>query len=359
LQYDNGSQAGILHLYRSRDKWEEAKQELAMLQRTFGAQIKPHAVWDAEQCYAQEPALTNSRASIAGGIWWEDNESGDCNMFTSRLADVCRSKYGVTFLYDTGVSLLLHDSDNPRHVRSLLTDEGREIEVDRVVVCLGSYTAPLLRRSLGLWLPIFPVKGYSLTLHPGGTTSSPSSSGASAESAPLLNIADIESKTYIARLQGSLGDRLRVVGMGELCGHDQTIDPASEGLANLTTVVGQLFPPLHASIAHDASTWACLRPMTPYVCHARLRTSVGDTSHSQLCRRQGFGANHRAGGAHGERLCQLGTWEHGLDAGLRFRQACGCTRRRLIRRHRSYTLLPGALRVMHTRARAHKRTKEK
>jgi D-amino-acid dehydrogenase len=265
LQYDRGSPAGILHLYRSDDQFEEAKREVEMLQRTFGGKVKPCAVWDADQCRAREPALRDSRASIAGGIWWEDNESGDCNMFTARLADTCRSKYGVMFLFDTGVSLLVRDPANPHRVRALLTDEGREVEVDRVVVCLGSYTPLLLRRSLDVWLPIFPVKGYSLTLRPDDdaplTPDGP-------DAAPSLNIADIESKTYIARFEGSLGGRLRVVGMGELCGYDQSVDPAKEGVTNLTAVVGQLFPRLHSSASREASLWACLRPMTPYTPHS-------------------------------------------------------------------------------------------
>jgi D-amino-acid dehydrogenase len=227
-----------------------------MLQQTFAAHVKPYAVWDAEQCRTQEPALRESRVDIAGGIWWEDNESGDCNMFTAQLADTCRRRYGVTFLFDTDVSLLLRDRSNPRRVRSVLTDEGREIEVDQVVVCMGSYTPLLLRRSLDLWLPIFPVKGYSLTLHP--------DKSAAPAAAPSLNIADIESKTYIARLSGGLGDRLRVVGMGELCGYDQSVDTYREGLDNLTAAVGQLFPPLHHEATREASRWACLRPMTPY-----------------------------------------------------------------------------------------------
>lgn len=260
LQYDRGSPAGILHLYRSDDQFEEAKREVEMLQRTFGTKVKPCAVWDADQCRTREPALRDSRASIVGGIWWEDNESGDCNMFTARLADTCRSKYGVTFLFDTGVSLLMRDPANPHRVRALLTDEGREVEVDRVVVCLGSYTPLLLRRSLDVWLPIFPVKGYSLTLRP---DDAPLTSGGGHDAAPSLNIADIESKTYIARFGGILGDRLRVVGMGELCGYDQNVDPAKEGVTNLTAVVGQLFPRLPSSASREASLWACLRPMTP------------------------------------------------------------------------------------------------
>jgi hypothetical protein len=320
-----------------------------MLQRTFGAKVKPCAVWDADQCRTREPALRDSRASIVGGIWWEDNESGDCNMFTARLADTCRSKYGVTFLFDTGVSLLMRDPANPHRVRALLTDEGREVEVDRVVVCLGSYTPLLLRRSLDVWLPIFPVKGYSLTLRP---DDAPLTSGGH-DAAPSLNIADIESKTYIARFGGILGDRLRVVGMGELCGYDQNVDPAKEGVTNLTAVVGQLFPRLPSSASREASLWACLRPMTPYtpplagprihvcrvcrVCCVWVGTQLGAGA------RQGLVADHRAGGANGERLRQLGPREHGLDAGLRVGQARGCTRFGHPHRPRSHTLRPSTL----------------
>jgi D-amino-acid dehydrogenase len=257
LNYDRGSMAGILHLYRSEAKFQVAKKKLVALKQRFGPHLKNHAVWDAEKCIFHEPSLKNSRAKISGGIWWEGNESGDCNMFTQGLADICEHKYGVTFLYSTNISTLQRHPNNPLRVSGIVTEEGVEVKADKVVVCLGSYTSQLLRHSLGLWLPIFPIKGYSLTLKlppegfvPSGTF-------------PLINLADIESKTYFARLVGSQGSRLRIVGMGELCGYDPTIDRTKEGIANLTTSSTQLFPELRRHHLNEASLWACLRAVTP------------------------------------------------------------------------------------------------
>jgi len=313
LNYDRGSMAGILHLYRSEAKFQVAKKELVALKQRFGPHLKNHAVWDAEKCIFHEPSLKNSRAKISGGIWWEGNESGDCNMFTQGLADICEHKYGVTFLYSTNISTLQRHPNNPLRVSGIVTEEGVEVKADKVVVCLGSYTSQLLRHSLGLWLPIFPIKGYSLTLKlppegfvPSGTF-------------PLINLADIESKTYFARLVGSQGSRLRIVGMGELCGYDPTIDRTKEGIANLTTSSTQLFPELRRHHLNEASLWACLRAVTPCVHNNLLllfTSSLSLTPPNNSHNSQGFSPNDWANQRCGKCVHKHWTWQYGMDIGL-------------------------------------------
>ncbi|MDH4134724.1 MAG: D-amino acid dehydrogenase, partial [Gammaproteobacteria bacterium] len=233
VHYDAQSR-GLLILYRSSRDLEIAVRESRLL-TNFGVE---HRLLDREGCLAQEPALASARLRIAGGMHFPGDESGDCRRFTEALAQRAQ-RAGMTTQYSTNVQRL--ESANGSIAR-VITDRGT-LEADAYVLACGSYSS-LLLKPLGIHLPVYPVKGYSIT--------APIVSDAHA---PQGTLTDETYKIVITRL----GDRLRAAGTAELGGYDLTL--RSERIEMLKRMVNQMFP--QAALLERAEPWAGLRPMTP------------------------------------------------------------------------------------------------
>lgn len=233
IAYDERS-LGTLQLFRSQKMLEGTAKDVAILEK-FGV---PYELLDVEGCVRVEPALGRVREKIAGGLRLPGDETGDCFKFTNSLAALCR-QIGVEFRYGTAIDGILVEGGK---VTGIATPKGT-ITGDAYVVALGSYS-PLLLRRIGIDLPVYPVKGYSITVpitDPAG--------------APESTIMDETHKVAITRL----GDRIRVGGMAELDGYNTKLRPSRR--ATLEHVVTDLFP--NGGDVTKASFWCGLRPMTP------------------------------------------------------------------------------------------------
>src|SRR5512146_2061784 len=181
---------GILRFYTDRREFEHAAVHAGVL-RSWGC---PAEVKDAQQCVAIEPALETIQSRLAGGIFAPNDESGDAHLFTQRLAALCREG-GVTFRFSCVARRLLVEGGKVAGVE--LAGPRRDGEIlgaDSHVVALGSYSAPLLRQ-IGIPIPVYPVKGYSVTLPVGPR-----------HRAPTTSLTDEARKLVFSRL----GARLRV-----------------------------------------------------------------------------------------------------------------------------------------------------
>ncbi len=233
ISYDERSQ-GTLQLFREQKQLDGIGKDVAVLQ----ADSVPFEVLDKAGCIAAEPGLANSQSPIVGGLRLPNDETGDCFKFTNALAEMAKAA-GVTFLNDHKIKRLVHDRGSIDHVE---TDKGT-IKADAFIVALGSYS-PLLVAPLGIRLPVYPVKGYSITVPI-----------TAAERAPVSTLLDESFKVAITRL----GDRIRVGGMAELSGFSTNLPDKRRD--TLEYSVGSLFPA--AGDLGKARFWSGLRPMTP------------------------------------------------------------------------------------------------
>ena len=233
IAYDERSQ-GTLQLFRTQKMLDGTAKDIAILAK-FGV---PYELLDVDGCVAVEPALGLVREKIAGGLRLPGDETGDCFKFASALSAVCRQQ-GVTFRNGTRIEGVLTEAGK---VTGVLTDKGT-VTGDAYVMALGSYS-PLLLRKIGIDLPVYPVKGYSLTIpitDPAG--------------APESTVMDETHKVAMTRL----GDRIRVGGMAELDGYSAKLRPSRR--ATLEHVITDLYP--KGGDVAKASFWCGLRPMTP------------------------------------------------------------------------------------------------
>ena len=233
ISYDERTQ-GTLQLFRTDAQVAAAAKDIAVLQ----ADGVPFQVLDTDACIAAEPGLAASRGKIAGGLRLPGDETGDCFKFTNALSALAQSA-GVTFRYGEAIDRLEAAGGK---VVAVHTAQGR-VTADAFVVALGSYS-PALVAPLGIRLPVYPVKGYSITVPV-----------VDAARAPVSTVMDETHKIAITRL----GDRIRVGGMAELAGFDHSL-PAKRQ-ATLTHSVEDLFG--GAGDQSRASFWCGLRPMTP------------------------------------------------------------------------------------------------
>ncbi len=259
LAYDQQSR-GILHFATDvRDFEVLARGAEAM--RALGI---PREVKSAAECLALEPSLTDSHDPVAGGVYTPTDESGDAHRFTCELAGLA-SHCGVAFRFNAVLKAI--DAEGGRVTGALLED-GTRMEADAYVVALGSYS-PLLLRPLGIRIPVYPLKGYSITLPLG-----PAEEGA----APSVSLTDEAHKIVVSRL----GSRLRAAGTAELDGYDAEVNPIR--CAAIARRVRQLFPGLGAITTVD--NWAGLRPATPsnipLIGRTRLPNLFLNTGHGTL-----------------------------------------------------------------------------
>lgn len=233
INYDERTR-GTLQVFRTDAQVQGAKKDIDILEECK----VPYEVLDTEACIAAEPALKHVREKIRGGLRLPLDETGDCLLFTQNLAAICISK-GVVFRYGVNVEELLLTNGK---ISGVKTDEG-VLTADQYVMALGSYS-PQLLKPIGIDIPVYPVKGYSITVPI-----------VSPEDAPVSTVMDETYKVAITRL----GNRVRVAGTAELTGHDLSLH--EERRQTVHFVVSDMFP--KAANLQEDNFWTGLRPMTP------------------------------------------------------------------------------------------------
>ncbi len=261
IQYDQRTQ-GILHFYTDEKEFDGAEAPAAQM-RALGCDRR---VISADEAVALEPALRHIRPRLAGATYTAEDESGDANSFARELVARCRTN-GVQFLMNHTVTALPAVGGEIDHVEA--TDaEGRfqRLKADAYVLAVGSLS-PLLAAPLGLRLPIYPAKGYSVTM--------PVKDAALAHQ---VSLTDDEYKLVFSRL----GDRLRIAGTAEFNGYDRDLNRVRcEAIVRRTE---ELFP--GAGDGEQAQFWTGLRPATPSNVPIIGRSKIGklflNTGHGTL-----------------------------------------------------------------------------
>jgi D-amino-acid dehydrogenase len=214
IAFDHGA-GGVLQIFRTEEELAGAEKVTRVLAQ-FGV---AHRVLEAAGVLAIEPSLRDAAVSFAGGLHLPDDETGDCHKFTAALAALLRER-GVAFQFDTRVIGIRVEG---KRVTGIVTDIGT-IDADSYVVALGSEAAPLLR-TVGIDLPIYPVKGYSVTVEAVENVPAPRSS-----------VMDEHYKVMITRM----GTRIRAAGVAEIAGYDLSV--GRSGPATVTASLRELFP---------------------------------------------------------------------------------------------------------------------
>ncbi|HET6724375.1 MAG TPA: D-amino acid dehydrogenase [Gammaproteobacteria bacterium] len=236
LSYDQRL-AGTIKIFRDRASLEGSVALADFLSRDG---LRYEAL-DADAAVAREPALAPIRANLAGAIHYQADESGDAFLFTQAIATAAREA-GVDFRFDTEVRQLRPGADG---VASVQTDQG-DVAADVYVLAAGCYSRRLGARC-GLRLPIYPAKGYSVTVPRGAWAN-----------APTIPTCDFERKIVVT----PLGDRLRIGGTAEFTGYDTTLNPARSD--NVLQQALQIFPGFGPHVDRERiMRWTGLRPMTP------------------------------------------------------------------------------------------------
>ena len=233
IAYDERMQ-GTLQLFRTPAQLDGAGADIAILKR-YGVGFE---LLDRDGCIRHEPALAQVRDKFVGGLRLPGDETGDCFKFTQNLAALAATQ-GVQFRHGTRIQRL---QQSGRQIVGVVTDAGT-LKADAYLVALGSYS-PLLLKGVGIRLPVYPVKGYSLTLPI-----------TQASGAPESTVMDESHKVAVTRL----GERIRVGGTAELAGYTLKLHDARR--KTLEHVVTDLFP--RGGDVSRAEFWCGLRPMTP------------------------------------------------------------------------------------------------
>jgi D-amino-acid dehydrogenase len=230
----NYVRSGKLVLHRDPQTYSAAVDQLA-LQRSLGCEQQ---ALDRDACVLKEPALENIHHEIAGGVYTASEDTADCYLFCKSIERLLRAR-GVSFELAVNVSALKQTSDG----RVEAWADARRLPGEQIVVALGCESVRLLK-PLGVDIPVYPLKGYSLTIPVGSTSVAPS-----------LSVTDFSRKIVYARL----GDRLRVAGMADLVGYSRALN--RRRLATLRRESQRVFP--QAGDYAAADEWAGLRPATP------------------------------------------------------------------------------------------------
>jgi D-amino-acid dehydrogenase len=273
IEYDR-LERGILHFFSSRADYENGVKAAALM-RDHGVDRR---VLDRDAVLAVEPALKRF-GGIHGGTFTPSDESGDARVFTQKLAQQCAAR-GVNFLWEHDV--LGFDKTGAKitgvQVRDRATLRASTLAADQYVAAAGSFTAPLLR-PLGIWLNIYPAKGYSATLR----LKRP-------EDASVVSLLDDTRKIAISRL----GDHIRIAGTAEMAGYDTSIDGAKSRLRceALVRRYEELFPGV--ADTRQPNFWAGLRPSTPnnlpYIGRSKIANLWLNAGHGTLGWTHGAGS---------------------------------------------------------------------
>jgi len=281
IQYQR-LERGILHFFSSEADFQ-AGAAGAELMRKYGVDRR---VLGRDEVLKVEPALAGFAPHIHGGTFTPSDESGDAMVFTQKLAALCRAR-GATFLHDTAIARIdmAGSQISGVRVRPVAGGAARTLVADQYVAAMGSYTAPMLRQ-LGLWLNIYPAKGYSATLK----LKRP-------QDASVVSLLDDTRKIAISRL----GEHIRIAGTAELAGFDTSLDSptAQKRCAALVRRYEELFPGVADTT--EPHYWTGLRPSTPtnipYIGRSKIGNLWLNAGHGTL------GWTHGAGS--GQALAEL------------------------------------------------------
>ena len=234
LYYEQKKQ-GSLQLFWDSKEIEKTQKDIAILDKfNINSQLL-----SAEECVKIEPGLQYVNNKLAGGIQFMDDFTGNCYLFSTEVYKKC-VEMGVNFEFNTEIKSLQISNEK---IASVSTDSG-EIKADCYSVSLGSYSTKILSK-IGIEIPIYPVKGYSITLPV-----------LSNEDAPQSTIMDEKNKIAITRL----GDRIRVAGMAHLTDFDKNL--RTKSLDSLMSGLDLLFPKSYES-SKETNFWTGFRPSTP------------------------------------------------------------------------------------------------
>ncbi|MGB2740715.1 MAG: D-amino acid dehydrogenase [Cognaticolwellia sp.] len=229
-----GRQQGTLQVFRKQSQVEAVEKDMQLL----SASDTRFKLLNVEECVEKEPGLALVKNKIVAGLHLPDDETGDCYQFCQQLTDLAK-KAGVEFKFNVQVNALLSEHEKITAVDSSIGT----LTADAYVVALGCYSAQLLK-TVGVNLPVYPVKGYSLTLPM-----------ENAQYSPVSTVMDETYKVALTRFD----DRIRVAGTAELAGFN--LDLSEKRKATIAMVVQDLFP--QAGDISKAEFWTGLRPMTP------------------------------------------------------------------------------------------------
>ncbi|AIW18029.1 D-amino acid dehydrogenase [Vibrio coralliilyticus] len=256
LNYQGRTQ-GTLQIFRNHKQLEAVEKDIALLEES-GTRYQ---LLDAKECLLQEPGLANIQGTLTGGLYLPDDETGDCYLFCQQLQAMAENT-GVEFLFNTEIQRL---NVQGNQVTSVATSQG-EVEADKFVVAMGSYSKKLLEQ-IGIDIPLYPVKGYSLTLPV-----------INRDFAPQSTIMDETYKVAVTRFE----NRIRVAGTAELAGFDPALP--DKRLATLNHVVANLFP--QGTDLTQAEYWTGFRPMTPdgtpIIGETKIENLFTNTGHGTL-----------------------------------------------------------------------------
>ena len=228
-----GRQQGTMQVFRTQKQLDDTAKDIAVL-KEMGV---PFELLSRDELSRAEPGLEGSKHKLTGGLRLPNDETGDCHVFTNKLADMAKA-LGVRFLFNRSIDSLLIEGGALKGVRS----EGETLTADACVVALGSYSTSLLRGLVDI--PVYPVKGYSITVPI-----------IDAAQSPVSTILDETYKVAVTRFD----DRIRVGGMANLVGYDLELHDSRR--ETLEYVVTDLFP--KGGDVKEATFWTGLRPMTP------------------------------------------------------------------------------------------------
>lgn len=232
IHYENRAK-GTLQLFRKEAQMEAVQRDISVLEECGVS----YELLNANELGRVEPALANAQDKLVGGLHLPNDETGDCYLFTNALAQIAKD-LGVNFQFNQNVEKLIVEGDQIKGVQV----NGKVLTADRYVLAFGSYSRDFLK-PLDLQLPVYPVKGYSLTI--------PIVDPAFA---PQSTVLDETYKIAITRFD----QRIRVGGMAELSGFNLGLN--EDRRATLQMVTQDLFP---GGDMAQASFWTGLRPMTP------------------------------------------------------------------------------------------------
>ncbi|MBC8726101.1 D-amino acid dehydrogenase [Paraburkholderia sp. 31.1] len=232
IQYE-GRTGGTLQVFRTQQQFDGAAKDIAVLKE---ANV-PYELLTQGELARAEPALAATSHKLTGGLRLPGDETGDCQLFTTRLAALA-AQAGVTFRYNTQVEGLVVEGGKVVGVRH----GAKLIHADVFVVAFGSYSTNFLSDIVKI--PVYPLKGYSIT-----------APIIEERCAPVSTVLDETYKIAITRFD----KRIRVGGMAEIVGFDKRLREARR--ETLETCVNDLFP--GGSDTSKATFWTGLRPMTP------------------------------------------------------------------------------------------------
>ncbi|WP_296930431.1 D-amino acid dehydrogenase [uncultured Marinobacter sp.] len=260
IEYDH-LEKGILHFYTNPAEFEGAMEPTRIMQE-LGCDRQ---VIDADRAVELEPALKPIQNRIAGATYTSEDESGDARMFTQNLAKRC-AEAGVEFRYGTEILSFERAGERVLGVQTLREGHHETLRADAYVLSMGSFSAALARQ-LGIFLNIYPAKGYSITVPVKNE-----------EAAFKVSLTDDEYKLVYSRL----GDRMRVAGTAELSGYSRKLNYTR--CRAIVRRTAEVMP--EAGYWDQAEFWTGLRPAAPsnvpYIGKSHFANLYLNTGHGTL-----------------------------------------------------------------------------